>query len=111
MSDLNDKTHPTFIYPDWPAPANVKAAMTTRHGGVSQTPFDSLNLGTHVDDEPEAVNQNRAILRQQLQLPSEPLWLNQIHGTQIAEHGVNNAGDDADAVAKRIAKFSQGGAV
>ena len=41
-----------WIVPAWPAPANVKALSTTRAGGVGTAPFDSLNLGTHVGDDP-----------------------------------------------------------
>lgn len=59
--------------------------MTTRHGGVSSSPFDSLNLGTHVGDKLDDVLSNRARLHQTLQLPSEPIWLDQVHGTQVAE--------------------------
>ena len=40
-----------IITPDWPAPANVRAAVTTRTGGVSRAPYDSFNLATHVDDD------------------------------------------------------------
>ena len=42
------------IFPDWPAPANVKALQTTRHGGISAAPYDTLNLGLHVGDDPVA---------------------------------------------------------
>jgi copper oxidase (laccase) domain-containing protein len=49
--------------PDWPAPANVHALMTTRQGGISRPPFDSFNLATHVDDDPAAVAENRRLLR------------------------------------------------
>ncbi len=41
----------SLILPDWPLPAGVKACSTTRDGGVSLPPYDSLNLGTHVGDE------------------------------------------------------------
>lgn len=91
-------TRNRFIYPNWPVPDNVNAVMTTRHGGVSQAPFGTLNLGTHVDDKPKDVSRNRAILKQSLNLPNEPLWLNQVHGSQIADHAKNQCGDDADAV-------------
>lgn len=37
-----------WLRPDWPAPVGVQACVTTRMGGVSQAPFDSFNLGTHV---------------------------------------------------------------
>lgn len=94
----NLKSLSNFIYPDWPAPNTVKALMTTRRGGVSQLPFNSMNLGSHVDDLPEHVSQNRSLLSQKLGLPNEPLWLNQVHGTEIAKHNLNTCGDDADAV-------------
>ena len=98
MSELINTQDQDFIYPDWPAPAHVKSVMTTRKGGVSRTTFDSMNLGTHVDDSSEAVTQNRAILKQKLALPNEPLWLNQIHGTTVAQHNTDKQGCDADAV-------------
>lgn len=66
---------------DWPAPFNVKTAVSTREGGVSLPPYDGLNLGSHVNDRPEAVVQNRQFFRQQANMPAEPLWLNQVHGT------------------------------
>lgn len=66
---------------DWPAPSHVKTAISTRQGGVSLPPYAALNLGSHVDDQPEAVLQNRQLFRQQAKMPAEPLWLNQVHGT------------------------------
>jgi YfiH family protein len=66
---------------DWPAPFNVKTAVSTREGGVSLPPYDGLNLGSHVNDRPEAVAQNRPLFKQQAKMPAEPLWLNQVHGT------------------------------
>lgn len=75
-----------LIIPDWPAPVWVKAACTTRVGGVSRAPWDTLNLGTHVGDSPEDVDRNRAILRQQVGSGAEQFaWLNQVHGTGVAE--------------------------
>jgi len=70
------------IIPDWPAPASVKALQTTRLGGISSAPYDSLNLGLHVGDDPVRVNQNRQRLTPLM--PSEPVWLEQIHGTVVA---------------------------
>lgn len=94
-----------WIYPDWPAPKAVRAVMTTRSGGVSQVPFDTLNLGDHVDDDPQAVLSNRAIVRRELQLPDEPLWLTQVHGTTVASVGAAAQATEADAsVAKAPAK-------
>jgi YfiH family protein len=72
---------------DWPIPDNVAIAMTNRHGGVSLSPFDSLNLGLHVGDKPQHVLANRAILTQQLSLPAEPTWLEQVHGTKVVDVG------------------------
>lgn len=90
-----------FIYPDWPAPDNVKSVMTIRRGGNSLPPYGSMNLGLHVEDQTELVLSNRTLLKQQLSLPGDPLWLNQVHGTEIADHGRFKSGDDADAVVSR----------
>ena len=67
---------------DWPAPFHIKTAISTREGGVSLPPYYGLNLGSHVCDRPEAVAQNRQLFRQQATMPAEPLWLNQVHGTE-----------------------------
>ncbi|MFP3681977.1 laccase domain-containing protein, partial [Pseudomonas sp. SIMBA_041] len=48
-----------LLLPDWPAPASVRACVTTRQGGVSLPPFDTFNLGDHVGDDPAAVAENR----------------------------------------------------
>lgn len=72
-----------IIKPDWDAPAHVHAFTTTRIGGYSEAPFDSLNLADHVEDNEENVLTNRALLGEILDLPSEPLWLNQVHGAKI----------------------------
>ena len=71
-----------FITPDWPAPRNVKSLITTRAGGVSQGVYQGLNLGDHVGDSWVDVAQNRTLVREEL--PSEPLWLKQVHGTTVA---------------------------
>jgi YfiH family protein len=75
---------PGLIIPDWPAPARVKAAATLRTGGVSKGTFASFNLGAHVGDDANAVTENRRLLKAALQLPAEPTWLNQVHGTTVA---------------------------
>lgn len=72
------------IRPEWQAPASVRAAVTLRSGGASVAPYDTLNLGTHVGDEPAAVAENRRRVRESLRLPSEPMWLEQVHGTVVA---------------------------
>ena len=77
-------TIPTdWLRPDWPAPAHVHAVHTTRAGGVSQPPYDRLNLGDHVGDAPLAVGANRQRLAQAL--GGEPVFLQQIHGTQVLQ--------------------------
>ena len=83
------------LVPDWPAPANVKALQTTRKGGVSKAPYDSFNLGSHVGDNPLAVSRNRMLLAPFL--PSEPVWLNQMHGTSVADAGHAGCLPGADA--------------
>ncbi|WP_413722189.1 purine nucleoside phosphorylase YfiH [Sodalis sp. RH23] len=72
------------IVPDWPAPANVRACSTTRRGGVSHPPYDSLNLGDHVGDDADAVAENRQRLIALAGLPAAPRWLQQVHGTDVA---------------------------
>ncbi len=72
-----------LIIPNWPAPAHVKACTTTRYGGYSQVPYDEFNLADHVGDDAEKVKANRALLTQKLRLPSEPVWLKQVHGIQV----------------------------
>jgi YfiH family protein len=71
-----------WLIPDWPAPAGVKACVTTRAGGVSLAPFDSLNLGDHVEDSPEAVAENRRRLTDHFSI--QPAWLQQVHGIAVA---------------------------
>lgn len=73
----------SFFAADWPAPKSIRAYSTTRQGGVSQPPFEQLNLATHVEDDPQHVAKNRAIISEALQFPSEPCWLTQVHGTQV----------------------------
>ena len=93
-----------FIVPDWPAPANVRAIVTTRNGGVSKGDFASLNLADHVGDDPLAVAENRRLLRQQVvDLPEDPFWLRQIHGTLCADVTRDKPGIEADASWSNVA--------
>jgi len=95
------------IAPDWPAPPAVRAAFTLRMGGVSAAPFDSLNVGAHVGDAGAAVTENRRRVRAQLRLPAEPLWLEQVHGIEVADLDAARGGPPhltADAaIARRAA--------
>lgn len=72
-----------LIKPNWPAPSHVHAYSTTRKGGYSLSPYDSFNLAEHVGDDEETVAINRQILQETLDLPSSPIWLEQVHGTEV----------------------------
>ncbi|MFM9835762.1 MAG: peptidoglycan editing factor PgeF [Methylophilaceae bacterium] len=85
----------SFIIPDWPAPANVRAIQTTRLGGFSSAPYDSLNLGDHVKDNPIIVAKNRQLLNPYM--PSEPVWLNQVHGIRVIDAALSSCLESADA--------------
>lgn len=89
-------TEQQFIVPDWPAPANVRAAVTTRAGGASHAPYDGFNLGTHVGDDPVAVRENRSRLRTAFALPAEPLWLKQVHGIAVVDAAQGSTEPEAD---------------
>lgn len=97
---MNDGPHPQWIVPDWPAPPNVRALITTRAGGVSTGPYASLNLGIRTDDDPAAVAENHA--RLQRCLPAPPRWLAQVHGTTVVDADTLTEVPQADAsVARR----------
>jgi len=83
---------PGLIFPDWPAPAGVRAAFTLRTGGVSAAPYDSLNMGAALGDSPEAVAENRRRVSEALRLPGEPRWLEQVHGTHVVALGGGGTG-------------------
>lgn len=86
---------PDWIVPDWPAPANIRALITTRNGGASSGAFASFNLGLRAGDAPQAVAENRARLRRLL--PQEPKWLRQIHGADVVSADEVSAPPAADA--------------
>lgn len=86
------------LTPDWPAPLNVKAVSTTRQGGFSQAPFDSMNVGTHVGDDASVVKKNRDQLKQLINLPNSPLWLEQVHGTDVIHTSSWQKSSQADAI-------------
>jgi YfiH family protein len=88
-----------WLVPDWPAPKNVRALLTTRAGGVSSGAFATLNLASHVADDPASVAENRRRLR--AHLPSEPLWLAQVHGSRVVCAEESVAGVEADGAFSR----------
>jgi YfiH family protein len=93
----------TIIIPDWPAPTRVRALQTTRQGGMSNVPYASLNLGSHVGDVPLQVARNRMLLN--TLLPSEPVWLRQVHGTVVVD------ADSAGCLPEADASFARRGSV
>jgi len=86
-----------FIKPNWPAPKNIKAFTTTRETGVSDKSYASFNLAAHVDDNLLHVKKNRQLLFEALNLPSEPVWLEQVHGVQIINADHADKSPQADA--------------
>lgn len=81
-----NKRLPELIYPSWPVPSNVVAAFSQRTGGVSEAPFDSLNLSDQVGDQGLSVQENRHCVAEQLGVPVDRLsWLRQVHGVRVVE--------------------------
>ena len=89
------KLHADWIIPNWPALAAVRAVITTRVGGVSPAPYDSMNFGLRSGDSEENVLRNRALLR--AALPAEPAWLHQVHGSQVVDAAAVAPDEQADA--------------
>ncbi len=101
-------TNLDLITPKWPAPANVHALQSKRNftasnKGFSTAPYNSLNFGSHVKDNPMHVAQNRQLLNQFL--PSEPVWLNQVHGIEIVD-AANTSCVDINCIPSADASFS-----
>ncbi|MGS2723779.1 peptidoglycan editing factor PgeF [Porticoccus sp. GXU_MW_L64] len=90
-----------LIKPDWPLPANVGAAVTTRIGGNSNGPWGNANFGLNSGDDIAVVNGNRKVLQQQLGLQHSPCWLRQVHGTTVVEAGPDTLEAEADGVVSR----------
>jgi len=93
-----------LVKPSWDVPQSIQAFCTTRAGGASLSPFDSLNLGLNAGDDPELVFINRSILKDSI--PSEPKWLKQVHGVSVstpATRALIGAGPfEADAAVSNI---------
>ncbi len=73
----------TCLTPLWDVSSRVTAFTTTRLGGVSEAPYDALNLGLHVGDDEQAVRENRRRLQESFALPEPPHWLKQTHSTDV----------------------------
>lgn len=104
-----DLTHiSNIIVPNWSAPTNIKACVTTRfipnsdsHSFSDSYPhtslhseYDFFNLATHVEDDAYTVYNHRQMLIKELELPSEPVWLRQEHTDKSiclpAKQGIND---------------------
>ncbi|RUR25676.1 peptidoglycan editing factor PgeF [Vreelandella andesensis] len=84
MSDAID-LKPTLLLPDWPAPANVRAFVTTRETGPSQDDFAAFNPATHVGDNADHVALCRRLLHKEIGDDRPLLWLNQTHGARVQQ--------------------------
>jgi len=89
---------------DWPAPPGVRVLSSFRGGGASAAPYASLNLGDRVGDHPQAVADNRQALIAAAGLPAEPVWLEQVHGVNVADLDEPGPYGPADAAVTRRAK-------
>jgi YfiH family protein len=89
---------PAWITPEWSSPPGVHALSTLRHHGAGRGSYASLNLARHVGDDDAVVSRNRRSLRLAAALPDEPLWLEQVHGSDVVVHdGAHQASPRADA--------------
>ncbi|MEH6453019.1 MAG: peptidoglycan editing factor PgeF [Psychromonas sp.] len=87
-----------LIKPSWSAPSNIQAVSTTRLGGCSLGIYQGLNLGAHVQDDPQRVDKNRFLLSETLSLPNHLPWLNQTHSTSLL-YLDNSASEKSEIVA------------
>ena len=80
-------------------PSNVKLLSSQRFidGGRSSGNFENFNLALHVNDSQDNVLENRKILRDRFDLPSEPVWMNQTHSSICIDAPLTNAIIEADA--------------
>lgn len=90
-----------WLAANWPAPPGIVAGCTLRTGGCSEGQFASLNLGQHVGDHVQRVVRNRMTFREICRLPAEPVWLNQVHGTNVVFDDAKDSVPDADGRVSR----------
>ena len=84
--------HPDWLVPTWNAPG-VGAVMTTRRGGFSAAPFDSMNLRAGLGDDEKAVQRNQALFAQVI--GATPVYLKQSHGANVVRLVPADAKSDA----------------
>lgn len=80
---LLSNTEAKVIVPNWPRPANIKTIFTSRQGGVSPPPWNSLNLGLNTQDNEQNLKINRSLLSKDLPSDLEIQWLKQVHAAQV----------------------------
>lgn len=97
-----------WLVPAWPVPAHVRAVCTTRAGGVSLGPYRGLNLGQHVGDAPADVAANRRLLQEAIGV--RPVFLQQVHGTEVRALDAPGTALQDGAVADACATRSPGAA-
>lgn len=86
------------------ARAPVRAVFTSRRGGVSKAPYNGLNLGLHVGDDPQAVLANRVLLAGVLDRPLESWVIGaQVHGNEVARVGREETGSGVRELASALA--------
>lgn len=99
---MNDTTLPLLRLPSLAAFPGLVHAVSTRHGGVSDGPFASLNLSTSTGDSSENVDANYRRLAAAVDVPRERMtttW--QVHGVRVVRAAVENLGgmvDQADGI-------------
>lgn len=81
---MNHETRPfpALITPDAPLAPGVSVGTSSRAGGFSAPPWDSLNLGLNSGDAEPVVQRNREYLAERVGM-TEPVWLHQCHGTSV----------------------------
>lgn len=97
-----------LVQPDWPQPDSVHAIVTTRKGGESLAPYDSLNLAQHVADNEQRVVQNRDKVSQEVRANDEKYqwqWLEQIHSSDVIKLDQQVAVPKADGLITSTSKL------
>ena len=104
MSDAID-LRPTLLLPDWPAPANVRAFVTTRETGPSQNNFAAFNPAAHVGDNADHVALCRRLLHKEIGDERPLLWLNQTHGARVQQEYQSDT-PEADAALASSSEYA-----
>jgi YfiH family protein len=84
--------HPDWLIPDWHA-RGVGAVMTTRRGGFSAAPFDSMNLRPGIGDDEQSVRCNQRLLAEAVGV--RPIYIDQVHGATVARLRASDVTPDA----------------